>query len=1054
MLAQAQDWKSKGNEAFGKSLTEEAISAYSQGIVLCDRIILVDEGEDSIATTTRSLKAALLSNRAMCYLKIMKLQLCIDDCTTGLNALNSDEPTLRTKLWYRRAKGRFLLANIGNSNHDNNDLLQEAAKDILNLLQVDPKNSEANKLLMTIRAQHKSQTTSTTPVSKMLNEIRSKKDENAVHSLKVLLGMIDNDTSNASMEIGRLDGPSLLLEIARMPQKTSTTEARKAAFLAMQCIASCGNHPLFVRTYLVQLQDALTDLLGESASSADIAVSVMSIFVRILLHADRDDPNQDITGTTKVKHTNVLKILNIAFSKFPDDNTSVIRAALDLAATWTAGVDREASIRAALGHALDPTLPPPKTQADIRSMTPQELAAHRKRTSEKKTRDMAWAYERSYAILSSETMDHFLCAATECKDHILRREMTVSLGRLLGCIEEEEKVKDLVSSRLQGNAPEDLPRIEEVYNEDEDEKADEEEEISALETLMKRAMITTALLMTKKEIGIWALQFGWKESADELPRLIDSGDPRAMCLASEVLSAASTIEQTRALVTNLLNGGAVAKLLSSDDRDIRSGAASAVTKLGLSDKTAGDAEIMGLLETACALLEDTGEEIKLDKLKTAATSAVERGIEMITYLVANTVVKDELAAGFGSSPTSHHSALEHLVKICEVSNAGESLSGFGLATIFQNMAVTNLQLRKEAFDGKELTMEQYDEIQRMGKTDEEKDLMDSEVDPDTKAACDERIRKMASSNVPRALVALTEGASEHTLEQISVAFYRMASEQSVRGVMIQQGVLTACIKIDKKEDPTETETMKKVIRYARHAIAKVLVTTNPALLTSAQRLGSIKPLIQLIRDLHSTDLQKFEALLALTNVAGSGDDAKSRIASEKGIQSCHFAMFSDHEMVRRAATETLCNMVPHQAMMEHLSDPEHLKLWLAFAADYEKDYECSRAAAGCLAMATQDESVALELTKLKTFQEDISTMLECGRLEIMHRALVLVLNLVAHSGDIKKEAENAGFVAFCAAYAQNFQSNATEGLDFSPEEAQLLPVTADLAKKIVSVANE
>ena len=53
-------------------------------------------------------------------------------------------------------------------------------------------------------------------------------------------------------------------------------------------------------------------------------------------------------------------------------------------------------------------------------------------------------------------------------------------------------------------------------------------------------------------------------------------------------------------------------------------------------------------------------------------------------------------------------------------------------------------------------------------------------------------------------------------------------------------------------------------------------------------------------------------------------------------------------------------------MMDHLCEADHLKLWLAFASEYEEEYECARAAAGCLAMATQDEAIALELVDLES----------------------------------------------------------------------------------------
>jgi protein unc-45 len=177
--------------------------------------------------------------------------------------------------------------------------------------------------------------------------------------------------------------------------------------------------------------------------------------------------------------------------------------------------------------------------------------------------------------------------------------------------------------------------------------------------------------------------------------------------------------------------------------------------------------------------------------------------------------------------------------------------------------------------------------------------------------------------------------------------------------------------------------------------------------------------------------------------------------SEKGIAPLHFAMFSDHELVQRAATEAMCNLVPHQAMMEHLSQAENLKLWLAFASDYEERYECARAAAGCLAMATQDESIALELVTLEKFGAHMTSMVESGRLEIMHRSFYIVLNLVTHGGDCKEKVVAEGLAAFCKIYVDKYHSNkGTDELEFSPEEMALLPVTVELAKKIVSSASE
>merc|ERR1712166_581095 len=110
------------------------------------------------------------------------------------------------------------------------------------------------------------------------------------------------------------------------------------------------------------------------------------------------------------------------------------------------------------------------------------------------------------------------------------------------------------------------------------------------------------------------------------------------------------------------------------------------------------------------------------------------------------------------------------------------------------MAATPLVLRKEAFAGKEITMEQYDEIQRMKKTQEEKEIeVDDELKDDNEDQCAERIVKMTNDGAPRALIQLTEGSSDQSLEQIVLALNRIANVQSVRGTMIQQGVLSALI---------------------------------------------------------------------------------------------------------------------------------------------------------------------------------------------------------------------------------------------------------------------
>ena len=324
---------------------------------------------------------------------------------------------------------------------------------------------------------------------------------------------------------------------------------------------------------------------------------------------------------------------------------------------------------------------------------------------------------------------------------------------------------------------------------------------------------------------------------------------------------------------------------------------------------------------------------------------------------------------------------------------------------------------------------------------------------DSPEQCASRIAKMAAANVPNALIQLTDSASDKTLEQIVSALNRMADEPAVRGTMIQQGVLSAMIKIE-KEEKAPSEIRKKIIRMLRHCIGKLLVTMNPTLLTSAQRMGSIKPLLQLVRDVDVSHLQAFEALMSLTNIASVGDDTKKKIVTEKGIPAIKFAMFSDHELVRKAATEAMCNLVPNESFMKTLQEDKEMRLWLALASDYEEHYECARAAAGCLAMATGDPEVADTLIACEKFKERMDQTLESGSLEIMHRMLVVILNLVELGGKYRQAAQENGFIAFAMAYVESYHSGSkASGLDFDENDIGAFNATVDISKQIIKVAD-
>ena len=967
-------------------------------------------------------------------------------------------------------------------------------------------------------------------------------DMDNLQCLRILQGSLAEESSSHADEIGRRGGVPLLMQIARRgvvpisdKKQQQQPDIDKCRTASVHILSACCSHDSFILKYagrdslppsvLAQMVEEEALSTDNDKGSGDLSVAVMALLIRLIVHWDhreamrffsskitedgviQEDAMANTIDVPEVETSSVCRVLKAAFQWSPSSANSgatgdsrAPRAALDLLSAWTAS-DIEAldaasdacysslSESRSTGNKLAYNKLRPE---DTRSMKPRQVAAHRKREYEYKSKTQKRALQHIQFFCNEETggLDAMLTCAAKTDDHRLRREMGLQVGRLMGVIEECDDVKKLVSNALgcsnwkigsednneAGESAMSTLTIEELDEEKDDNSTENED---ALLATMKRGQLTASLLIGKADVGAWALQHGWSDGngVDELKELIFSNDSRAMSIASELVSAASSVEKSRPLLATLVQEGTLEDLLVHPNADVRSGAASCAAKIGLASKALSedDGEVMALLDVAIELLfeedeldtESDGnnskhEAFELSKAVPTASSSSEstsmdRGIEVMTYIVSKTFVKEKIVAGYKpkSSPFGRKPALERLVEIACAPNSGDAQMAFGLAGIFNLLAVSMETLRKEAFVGKEITKEQYDQLQALGKTEEEKDI-DAKKDAkeeDTLASVRERIRKLANANVPRAMVKLLEGStSDATEEKLFEGMGRMASEQSVRGMMIQQGCLTTCLQLDKGEKPNESE--QKILRLSRNCIGKMLVTTNPSILTVSQRSGSIGPLLKLVKDNDATDLMHFEALLSLTNLAGFSDETKNRVVAQKGIPILSYAMFSEHEMVRQAATEALLNMIPHPEMMQYMKKEDNLRVWVAFALDHEANFACSRAAVGGLAMAVPDPELATALVTCPKFGELVRTLMECGQLELMHRIFAVIASLIEHGGKCREAVIPTGAGPFCKAYLQSYHDEKNvKQFNFSPAERGSLAATLSLAKEIVQLLN-
>ncbi|KAL3806885.1 hypothetical protein ACHAXA_000795 [Cyclostephanos tholiformis] len=955
-----EELKSQGNGAFRKGNISLAIQCYTSALEC------INDGIDSRGDCNILLLAStLLSNRAMCELKLAEverttssirldgtddsrpsgvkqgrrspLRRCIDDCTAALARLDdiahasgrgacniaggTDCQSTRGKILYRRSRALVGMASGTIDDHDEEaggKYLNDAARDLLQLLSFDPNNREATSLLRTVRYEHErlGGGMGRSRISRSLDRLRSfvvnavnRGDAleapsgaasgnlvvdggrgggmDALSCLRVLQASLADEVSSSAEEIGRRGGVSLLLQIVKLGMISSSeaVDSRKenhhrnnvcqCRVASLHVLSACCTHEPFVIKYgnrdslppelLAQIteEEAALSAIDDEAGvngSVDVAVAVMALLVRLIVHwelqesgrffapkiledgsVDEGNAIDAMVSLSEVEASSICRVLRAAFlwgqpsSACPRSSDSrPPRAAIDILSSWTA------SDLDALDAAYDACYAPSSyessdanstssmnknakkasrhriTPDEIRKLKPRQVATHRKREAEyhRIAKQRAIRHVSTFCSTKTGGLDAMLSCAAQTNDHRLRRELGLQIGRLMSvyCENDNDEVKKLVYIALGctnwkvGNEDGDGKRalsslsIEELHDDDENEVAEyNAESASEMFSIKKRAQLTASLLLGKPEVGIWALKHGWSDSngVKELKLLISSNDSRAMSIASEIVSAASSVESARPFLATLVKEGTLEDLLIHPHADVRSGAASCMAKIGLASKSLStdEGEVVELLDVAIELLfeEEEGDfkdetrrlakQVSSSKVALGSTS-MERGVEVLAYLVSKTFVKEKIASGYvpDVSPTTPKSALQRLVEIaCCLSNS-DSHMAYGLAGIFNLIAVSIETLRKEAFIGKEITQEQYDQLQALGKTEEEKKAAakNDRNEGDNSASVRERIQKLANANVPFALVKLLEGSSsDATQTKVLEGMGRMASEPVV-----------------------------------------------------------------------------------------------------------------------------------------------------------------------------------------------------------------------------------------------------------------------------------
>ncbi|KAG0031540.1 hypothetical protein BGZ82_006947 [Podila clonocystis] len=301
---------------------------------------------------------------------------------------------------------------------------------------------------------------------------------------------------------------------------------------------------------------------------------------------------------------------------------------------------------------------------------------------------------------------------------------------------------------------------------------------------------------------------------------------------------------------------------------------------------------------------------------------------------------------------------------------------YGLIIIFNNLTAFRKRLSPE--------QEQMLKLKKMAgalpKSESRRISNQDQDDPlEDEPMVNQRNITLTKLGIMPALHAISHQASENVAQSLAMVLRNLITPTETRGLLVQQGVVRLLIPMSLKQAPQQQKG-ESTKTASTQALAKLCITLDPRLTFKNQRIPElVKPFIWL---LDSTDqLCQFESLMALTNLGSMGDiQILSLIVQESGIEKMENLQFSEHTLVRRAATEALCNMIFFEPVFEQYSDPKtgKHKIHLMLALCDADDFMTRRAASGALAVLSTSPQVCQMIMDQERGLEILTSLIALG----------------------------------------------------------------------------
>ncbi|MES1919554.1 hypothetical protein MHBO_001364 [Bonamia ostreae] len=198
-----------------------------------------------------------------------------------------------------------------------------------------------------------------------------------------------------------------------------------------------------------------------------------------------------------------------------------------------------------------------------------------------------------------------------------------------------------------------------------------------------------------------------------------------------------------------------------------------------------------------------------------------------------------------------------------------------------------------------------------------------------------------SKNEDKSLLSNSKFSNFALAQTLILILHNLAVPQLSRGALAQQGGVSALLSL------WRNCKNEKLSRLSANGISKLICSTNPNLLKFKQSFECARAIISTLENAEH-ELEQFEALRALTNIASVGEEERSRLIENGVWERAKEGLFCENFRVQRSAIELMANLLLCEKGLQKMADsPAELKIFELFCKS--DDFKSQSAAVRVLA---------------------------------------------------------------------------------------------------------